>query len=469
MAEKQPHNLGEIKSNGGYKLGMVEAKLRLPKGQTVNLDGTIVTFAPEQNHIPYLKRSNEWPMLPILKSQEGIYGTINFSDGRLIAIASSYSPYVLEGEHLILWALSGDNFRFQPNVNYLSTEQGQKLFSTAANLARVYEKKGLTYFIGINSNEKEYERQSVQSIRDGAHVHCVGLDPKDIDHFEEIQYRDEKRILDDPFARLSNRLLEKLTMPQVLRLSSASDMFEQMISYDEYPYKYPTGTSLVLRQGLDSLKHPEFFPLIQKIHQTLEADFNKLVKCFTDQSFDTFRAKVDDEIDTISFFRRPIPLSREEIKSRLEIYFKKHPELVDDRLIVNGLGYLANVIKPASQVVLESATGFDEITGVPKIDAKTINSRIIMNGLSYNMMIFRHPDTGKTLLSFVPRVTTGGSPLDAIGIKKEQYSVPVAQFKEHLALMDQKLDATVSELLETDKDITPGEAFNGSPKEKPAF
>ena len=193
------------------------------------------------------------------------------------------------------------------------------------------------------------------------------------------------------------------------------------------------------------------------------------MKCFTDQSLDTFRAKVDDEIDTISFFRRPIPLSREEIKSRLEIYFKKHPELVDDRLIVNGLGYLANVIKPASQVVLESATGFDEITGVPKIDAKTINSRIIMNGLSYNMMIFRHPDTGKTLLSFVPRVTTGGSPLDAIGIKKEQYSVPVAQFKEHLALMDQKLDATVSELLETDKDITPGEAFSGTPKEKPAF
>ena len=469
MVEKQHHSLSGIKTNGGYKLGMVEATLRLPKGQTVRHDGSVVTFAPDQNHIPYLRRSNENPMLPILESQESIYGKINFSDGRVIAIASSYSPYVLEGEHLILWALSGDNFRFQPNVNYLSMEQGQKLFSTAGNLARVYEKKGLTYFIGINSNDKEYERQSVQSIRDGAHVHCVGIDQKDIDHFEEIPDRKEKRILNDPFARLSNRVLKKLTMPKILSLSSASELFDGILSYDDYPYRYPAGTSLVLKKGLDSLKYPEFFAMVQQIHQTLEGDYNELTKVFTDFNPDTFRAKVDDGLDTISYLKRPIPLPREEIRVRLDTYLQEHPELVDDNLIVNGLRFIANRLKSASQVVYDNAVDFDSILRIPVVKAETMNSQIIMKGLSYNMMIFAHPDTGEVLLSFVPRVTTGGSPLDAVGIKKVQYSVTPADFKKHIAQMDQRLDATISKLIRMDKSIEPGEAFSGMPKPRPAF
>lgn len=469
MPEKKRHSLTEIKTNGGYHLGMVKASLYLPKMETVNPDGTVVTFSPDQNHIPYLRRSNENPMLAILENQQSIYGRIPMSDGRVILVAGASSPYVREGEHLILWALSGDNFRFQPNVNYLSPEQGQKLFSTIANVIEIFERKGLSYFIGINSNDEEYQRQSVQSIRDGAHVHCVGLDQNDVNHLEPIKPEDDDRILHDPFALLTNRLLEKVLMPKILRLDKNSELTTRMISYDEYTYKYPQGTSLVLRDGVNTLRNPNFFSFVQRIHQLLESEYQELIRCFTDNSPDTFRARVEDDIDTISFFKRPLPLPREEIMDRLSLYFERYPELNGDRLVENGLRYMARVIKSASEVVKENAIGFDERLGIPVVEAKTMNTKIIMEGLSYNMMIFSHPDTGEVLLTLVPRVTTGGSPLDSIGIKKDQYPVTKKEFKVHIAEMDKRLDSTVAELINRDTDILPGSAFKGIPKEKSEF
>lgn len=469
MVEKAKHSLTEIKTKGGYRLGMVPASLYLPKMETINPDGTTVSFKADQNHIPYLRRSNEFPIMPILENQGGVYGKIPMSDGRVILLASTSSPYVKEGEHIIMWALSGDNFRFQPNVDFMSKEQGQRLFSTAANIYDVFDSKGLTPFIGINSNDQEYQRQSVQSIRDGAHVHCVGIDKKDIAHFKPLDRKEDDRILNDPFMRLTNRLLEKVFIPKVLETEGADAFVKSMITYEDYPYVYPKGTSLVLKDGIDTLRNPNFFAFIQKLHQTFEAEYSDLVKCFTDNKSDTFRVRVDDDIDTISFFRRPKLLPRREILSRLGRYFEKNPALVGDEVVVNGLKYLAGTLKPASQVVVENSTGRDERLNIPIVEARTMNTRIIMDGLSYNMMIFQHPDSNEVLLSIVPRVTTGGSPLDAIGIKKDQYSVSQAEFRRFVKEMDERIDKTIQILMDKDQDIIPGSALLGSPRITPDF
>lgn len=469
MVEKVKHSLKNIIDKGGYKLGIVGAKLKLPKLRTTNPDGTIVTFAPEQNHRPYLDRSNAFPILPILESQDGLYGEIRFEDKRVIAIAEAYSPYVLEGEHLILWALSGDNTRFQPNITYLSDDQGKKLFSTAASIAEIYERKGLTFMIGINSNDKEYERQSVQSIRDGAHVHCVGIDKKDVIHFEELAPSDDKRILNDPFSMLANRILEKSVMPKVFGFENADSLIKNMVGYSEYPYEYPKGTSLVLKEGLKSLKNPNFFKFIQQIHQLLENEFNQLVSCFTDGNPDTFRAYINDDTDTINFFSRPLPLPKNEIQLRLTKYLEDHPELGDDHLVAQGLRYIGKVLKSALTVIVENTDSKHPTLGIPIVDAKIMNSRIIMKGLSYNMLVFTHPDTGEVLLSFVPRITTGGSPLDSIGIKKVQYSVSEDEFKVHISEMARRLNSTVSMLMKSESNIRPRKAVSTTPKVKPEF
>lgn len=466
MSKKETHHFKDIQEKG-YRLGMTSVKLRLPKMQTLTPDGKTVTFAPEQNHLPYLRRSNEYPMEPILDKQGSIYGTIPFEDGRKILVAGTSSPYVLEGDHMILWALSGDNFRFQPTFNSLSNEQGNKLFSTAADISTIYKEKGYQYFIGINQNDHEYERQSVQSIRDGVHVHCVGLNDEDVKAFEPLENHGEKRILKDPFAILTTRILEKTVLTKLSEVEGADKVVTDVIPYDEYPYEYPAGTSLVLKDDLNTLKNPAFFPFVQKVHQMMEAEYEELRKCFTDDVPDTFRAKVDDDIDTVNFFRRPTPLPVDEIRKRLATYLEKRPELAQDHLAVQALGYVANKIRKASDIIWERKKGTDPNLNIPIVAAKTMNTDIIMDGLSYNLMIFPHPDDGRVLLSFVPRVTTGGSPLDSMGIKKEQYPVNPQEFKEHIKAMDARIDEDVSILLNQDSSIVPGSAFKGIPKEEP--
>lgn len=448
-----------------YRLGMVPAELHLPRRQLTNPTGTPVAFNPEQNHREYLRESNLFPIGPALEAQRSIYAYAKLSDMRQVIISSTASPYTVNGDHLIVWAPRGDNFRFQPTLTALSDEQGQKTLEVVANIAAQYDAINghRNYYVGMNVQPDEFERQSVQSIRDAAHFHVVRMDNRDILELKPLSSQKSLHEFADSYTLISLPLFEQLIASRIQQLPQSGKFLSHSISYKDYPFRYPMGHFFNLVDAWATLSDPGFFKFLQNIQEIISQEYHDLVSCFTNGRREIFRVQVGNGSNSTDFFRRLLPLPSNEISSRLDTYLAQHPEITNittKQLLI----YLAAKIKPASDIVLSNMNGVDAATRLPFVSAHTINSKMIMEGESYNILFFPNPSGTGVMMGFVPRVTSGGSPLDAFGIKKQQYVLrSQEEFSKIMGETDTRHDRIVNQLIVSLPYLSAGSALQGSP------
>lgn len=463
---KEGFGLSEVvKDPGKYRLGMMMAELHLPRRQLVNPNGVAVTFNREQNHRDYLYQSNLFPIAPQLERQGSIYAHAVLPDNRLVIVASTTSPYTVEGDHIIVWLPRGDNFMFQPTLAEVSEEQGQKGLGVVANIAAQYDttNRGRNYYVGMNVQPSEFERQSVQSIRSAVHIHVVRMDDRDIKNLKPLSKLESRHEFADSYTPFSLALFDQIIAGRIEQLPGAERYLSRSFTYQDYPFLYPKAHFFELKDRWVTLGENGFFTFLKGIQEVVSQQYKELADCFTDGRREIFRLQVGNGNSSTDFFRRLLPLSPDEINKRLDVYLAKHSELTDGRAIA-FLRYLANHIQSASNALRASIDKIDEETGVPVISAHAINSRMIMEGESYNVLFFPSPNGGKVLMAFVPRVTSGGSPMDAFGLKKQQFVIPdPEEFNGLMEQADKRRDDIVNQLLKSTSYLSPGSAIKGTP------
>lgn len=448
----------EIMQDQSYRLGERPVMLFLPRLAQCNPDGRQITFDPGQNHRRYLYDSNLFPIKEALDEQGGIYARKRVSDGREIIVAATSSPYTTEGDHLILWLLRGNNFQFQPTVEDVSEEQGREAFSLAGEIVSCYQEKDPSgkWFIGVNYNEGEDERQSVQSIRDGVHIHLVRIDQGDISRFKPARDGTSRHLFADSFTPLSLEILQKVAVPEILKDGDFSRIkpFARQLSFS-----YPKAYFFALPYGRETLKEEWFFRALVGMNRVLRQKYQELTNCFIEGRLDMFRAQVGGEME---LFQRPKLRPRREIYQNLERYFDFYPQLASEKNL-RRFFWLAENLRNASEVVDREKSGSVN-GGVPVIEAERVNSQFILKGLSCNLLIFPNQESPEEVfMAVVPRVTSGGSPLDAFGIRKVQYEVSLDEFQNLTIKADRRRDKIVGRLLEQNPTLEAGPAFEGRP------
>lgn len=459
-------DLTEVTLNpGSYLLGSLPVELELPRAARRNMSGLQVTFSPDQAHTEYLIESNRSPMAATLESQGSVYARETILDGRQIIIANSLSPYTVNGDHLIVWCPGKDGIRYQQTFREMGIRQGQEAFRITSSIARIYESENgpRNFYIGINVQTDEWQRQTVQSIRDAVHLHAVRMTEVDIIQFQEVKDRHVSHEFADNFATLSLELFSQVVVPELDKIG-ANAFFSEAFGHSGYKLQYPKGYFFRLKEGWETLKSEDFFPFLVNLQIIFENAYKELRACFTDERLEMFRFIVgEDGKAKEEPFMRPLPFENDEIVRRVRAYLEKH--LISDKKTQRRLLFLASTIKPASDVLERNSEKNPGLsTDVPKINVKAINTKMIMDGLGYNILFFPDPiDKGAVLMSIVPRVTSAGSPLDAFGIKKTQYEVEQAEFESLMASADARRDTIVRNLITRHPSLVQGSALEGRP------
>lgn len=462
-------NLETIKQNPEkYLLGSLPVELKLPRRKKNNMSGISVTFSPDQAHKDYLAESNRSPMADTLEHQKSIYAKQIMPDGRQLIIANTFSPYTIEGDHLIIWCPSKDGTKFQQSFRQMGIDQGQEALKITSSIATEFQQQNgnKNFFIGMNVQSNEFQRQSVQSIRDAVHIHAVRLSEKDIANFNDASSKRDRHEFADSFSNLTSDLFSQLVARQLPEIPDANVFFDEAFHHRDYQLEYPKGYFFKLSEGWKTLEHEGFFPFMVEMQKRIENAYREIRDVFVDSTMtDMFRFHVGENGNgKEEFFTRPMPFPNDVIKQRLVEYLEKHPEVGDERT-KKMLFYLANTIKPASDVLSElSEPNTNGSSSVSRVNVRHINTKMFMDGLGYNILFFPDPrDESSVVMSVVPRVTSAGSPLDAFGIKKTQYEVEDAEFEKMLYESDSRRDKIVHNLMARHADLKAGLALKGRP------
>ncbi len=454
-------------SPGKYQIGSLPVELVLPRRAKSNMSGIAVTFSPDQIHKVYLTESNRSPMADVLKSQNSVYAEEVLSDGRKIIIANPLSPYTVSGDHLIVWLPGKDGTRLQQSFKQLSIEQGTEAMKIVSSIAQEFERTNGShnFFIGINKQEGENERQSVQSVRDSVHIHAVKLNLDDVKSFNLVEDKRSLHEFADQFSALSVDLFEQLVASKLLDNPDANVFFDEAFNFNNYPFDYPKGYFLKLKNGWETLNHEGFFSMLVEMQKIMDGSYKELRNCFTDESLDMFRFIVGDNGNALEeVFQRPMPFDNKSIIENVKLFIDQHPEITNAET-KRKLLLLASIIRPSSDVLeaVSTETEYDK-TSVRRVKAREINTKLIMDGLGYNILFFPDPrENGSVLMSIVPRVTSAGSPLDAFGIKKTQFEVAENEFNTMMKSADQRRDIIIHNLLRKHSKLRPGDALVGQP------
>ena len=446
-----------------YEMGMVPVSLSLPRKPQKNGTGITTTFSPQQIHRNYLYDGNRGPIKFALEAQRSIYATQRLDDGSENILSGSSSAYTLNGDHFILWGTSGD-FRHQPTFETMSRMQGESVFGLGSQILQQFDRKNgpKNYFFAFNVNPGEDERQAVQSIKT-VHGHIVRLDDEDVRTFQPVDRAHLKGLADPPFvANLANDILYATMAPAIAEDGHRSGIIKDVIGYRNYKYEYPKGTFFVLKDGWDTLRSEEFFPFIQRMQKALRVGYNDLARRFADPDFsDVFTVRVGNGDGVSDVMRRPMGRMREDMVQQVQNYIGEHPELPVN--VADNLVTLSHMVRPASHVICDYSD-HDDGRGIPSVTANTINTKLFLQGEGYNLILMPG-STGDGLLAVVPRLLSGGSPLDAVGIHKSQYEVAEEEYAQLLQSSDARRDEIVASMLPSNPSLKPGAAFKGVPLE----
>lgn len=455
-----------------YRMGELAVKSHLPRRLTKSGNGGTIAFDSSQGHQQYIRQFAETSINTALHKDKNIYASQTFPDGRQTIVAASPSPYTM-GDHLVVWNPNRGPEFLQPTFQEMSVQQGEAAFAIVRNIAETFAETTGNFFIGANVQSSEKQRQSVQSIRE-VHFHAVRMVDEDVISFRNISSRKDLRDLADPFTNVSLNFFGDVIASKLKKEPDFSDHFSRDFSQKEYPFEYPKAHFFELKNGWDSLTEKGFFEFLQTMQKNIASEYQELVDCYVGENSkkrDTFRVSIGNGGHrSVTLFSRLMPQPVDVRIQNLNGYFERHPEISES--LKRKLIFLARQIKPASEVLLEDHARKnkkgdfqrDKYSGLKIASARDVNTRLIMKGESYNILFFPNQQKeGSVLMAIVPRITSGGSPLDAFGIKKTQYEVSDREFNQMMEAADRRRDTIVRKVLSKNPNLKPGPALKKRP------
>lgn len=380
------------------RLGQEPVVSILPKSKV----GNEVAVGPAIDHTAYLKAANTGSHRE--RFRDNALATFTTGNGGIELITIPRSSYVeAPGSlHLMLVAVETDRRareRSIPAFADISDEQGREHFSLLARIAaELPGRYGNRWFIGTSINPDEWNRQAVQSVKT-IHTHVVAMKGEEFVSFAEMQGKEraeKRRALADSATSLGNALLrETVFTPQFWERDEAGIVSERDV---RIPTQYPKGYTFAI-PSIEAIGDPQFAALTKTIDELIRAAYRDLSRLFTE----------DGARDVLG---RPVLRPARERATRIYAYASQKGLSITTYKRLMGLSRLL-------------VSGLEEVSKAGNdIDSQIYrrNTRLFLKGRAYNHMIFPSQDgPSRVLVSVVPRALSGGSPLDAMGIYKDQY------------------------------------------------
>lgn len=385
-----------------YKIGQEPVVSIIPKPK-VKPGQVTVAVGPNIDHIPYLKSSNRGQHAERFGGNS--FAQIELPDDGTEIFTIPSSSYVEgpESMHTMLVAVNTNRKGKEksiPSFRDFKDAQGQAHFALLAKTAgAMTERYGTQWFMGTSINPDEWSRQAVQSVKT-IHTHIIGMKREHLIPFSELspQERAERRkTLADSGTSLGIALLHDLVFtpdfwndPEIAGLVVDENVLLDM--------PYPKGYTFAL-PGSEAIGDPRFFALTKKIDERMRSEYRDLADVFTEKG-------IRDPL------KRPVLRPPEERTRKLNIYSRRK------NIPFNTYQRLASLSSNLRSAVEEVGLAGDDVNK----QIYRANTRLFLKGRAYNHMIFPdHDGSGRILVSIVPRSLSGGSPLDAMGIFKDQY------------------------------------------------
>lgn len=382
-----------------YRLGHEAAVAILPKKKV----GKEVAIGPKIDHREYLRSANIGPHSN--RFGANTFATLETLDGGTELFTVPTSAYV-EGPnsmHAMLVSTTrngrGREKSIPSFIDY-SAEQGQAHFGLIADTAKAMTARyGTNWYIGTSISPDEWMRQAVQSIKT-IHTHIVGMDGEVLIPFKEISPKERaerRKTLADSGTSLGIALMRELVFtpdlwedPAVAGLVSEKDIHIDAM--------YPKGFAFALPNA-EAIGDPRFFTLTRNTDERIRAEYKELAEVFTEKG-------ARDPL------KRRVLLSPEERQMRLKGYSRRKNLHIGTYLRLQAI---APLFRSAIEEIGLAGDNVDQ-------QIYKANTRLFLNGRAYNHMILPEENgSGRIIVSIVPRSLSGGSPLDAMGIYKDQY------------------------------------------------
>lgn len=380
------------------RLGQEPVVSILPKSKI----GNEVAVGPAIDHTAYLKASNTGSHRERFRDNALAIFTTENGGIELITVPKSSYVEAPGSMHLMLVAVETDRRTREkaiPAFADISDEQGQAHFSLLAKIAaELPARYGNRWFIGTSINPDEWNRQAVQSVKT-IHTHVVAMRGEEFVSFAEMQGREraeKRRALADSATVLGTALLrEVIFTPEFWERTEAQLVTEKDVMLHT---QYPKGYTFAI-PSIETIGDPRFAVLTKTIDELIRAAYKDLSRLFTE----------DGARDVLG---RPVLRPARERATRIYAYASQKGLSITSYKRLMGLSRLL-------------VSGFEEVSKAGNdIDAQIYrrNTRLFLKGRAYNHMVFPSQDgPSRILVSVVPRALSGGSPLDAMGIYKDQY------------------------------------------------
>lgn len=406
------------------QLGQEAVALSLPRLAI----GNQVTVGPHAQHENYLTERNKEPY-----DQRLADGEVCRFEGddmkQILTIPSSGYVNGHDSIHLMLVAMNNAQTAEEqriPTFSDFTQEQGQQHFKILGRLAEEFTKRyGNSWSIGASISPDEWHRQAVQSIKT-IHTHIIGAGKELLQSVEPLSQRpaeeakEKKRMLADSLSPLSISLLREAVFTENFW---EDDTIEGIAADEDFRpgQTYPQGYTVLLNGGTEVLSNPRTSVLIQKIDTSIDEVYSYLRDAFA----------TEEPLDILD---RPTLRDAVTRKTNINAFANNHNL---SSLTTVRLHRLSHIIQPAREI-LSRATTEERRTYLA-------NTRLFLKGYAYNLVIFPTQEDGRLALSIVPRVLSGGSPLDAMGIYKEQYVADEKYINESMAIQR----TTATEIVES--------------------
>ena len=382
------------------KLGQEPVISILPKSKT----GTEVAVGPAIDHKKYLQAANEGSHRE--RFRDNAVATFTNGNGGLEIFTVPRSSYVEApgSMHVMLVAIGRDRNGKEvsiPAFSDISRAQGEKHFRLLADItAALPARYGHKWFIGTSINPDEWSRQAVQSVKT-IHTHIVGMKGEEFISFAEMpiaERAEKRRALVDSATDLSTALLRETVFTQGFwERDEASVVSEKDVRLHT---QYPKGYVFAI-PSIESIGDPRFAALTKTIDELLRTEYKNLLRVYTDGTKDPLG--------------RPVLRSPDERANNIYTYARQKG------LSVPTYRRLMRLSEHVVSAVEEVSLAGDDVNA----QIYRANTRLFLKGRAYQHMIFPAQDgSERILVAIVPRALSGGSPLDAMGIYKDQYLAP---------------------------------------------
>ncbi len=382
------------------RLGQEPVISILPKSRV----GNEVAVGPAIDHQSYLRNCNTGSHRERFRDNSvRIITTANGGTEMLTVPKSSYVE-TPGSVHLMLIAVGKDKHGAEkpiPAFADIPNTQGEEHFRLLADIASTLPARyGQKWFIGTSVNPDEWKRQAVQSVKT-IHTHIVGMNGETFIPFSEVgkdERAERRRALADSATALGSALLREVVFTADFWRMNQTGIVSEI---DVRPNtQYPKGYIFAL-PAIEAIGDPRFAALTKAIDDRMRSEYKIVAGLFS----------IEGSKDILG---RPILKPPEERATKIYAYAAK-----------KGLSFTTyqRLMRLSSRLV----SSMEEVAQAgDDIDAQTYraNTRLFLKGRAYNHMIFPDQDgSGKIFVAIVPRGLSGGSPLDAMGIYKEQYLV----------------------------------------------